>query len=183
MLSKAPWRGTEDNKMTTSPSLQQPGLTATSKVAELPLWEPHGRFPNPTEGHLQKQGNCGSVPFPIWRDSLTVDNREGWFKASHLSLARASLFKPGKGIICVTSLDSIHLVMHTHIHLHMLPKKLLFQALESQTYFYLSLPVLQPGSACWQKALPWKAKFAGCHGKAPRNHLGTTNKKLMLPSK
>lgn len=190
MLSKAPWRSTEEEEIR-----RLPLLLYSSQVSQPPVrlpnfhgvWEPHGRFWNPMEIHLQKQGsypdtkppmkkfgNCSSIPFPIWRDILTVDTREVWFKTSRLSLART--------LYVLHPWMDIHLV-NTSACGHWHPKQLLFQALESQACVCLSLPVLLPRSACWQKVLPWKAKSTDCNDKAAQNNLGTTNRKPMLPSK
>lgn len=123
-------------------------------------------YPN-TKPPEKKFGSCSSVMFPTWRAILTLG-----------TLTQGRSFKLCKGILA-TSLDG-HSPGKYICTEPLAPKA---AALPSSGAPGMFFTFHCPFSSCQQKALPWKAKFTGCNDRAAQDHLGTANKKLMLPSK
>ena len=119
MLSKAPWSRTEEEEMTISPSLQQPSVTATGKVAELPwglgtAW----KISKPHESSFAETGlipRCKATSEEMWELQLrTISHlKRHLYSGQQGSLiqcisfkpCKGVSFKPSKGTTCVTSLD------------------------------------------------------------------------------
>jgi len=103
--------GAAQKEMTTSPSPQQPGVTTTGTVAELPwglgtTW----KISKPYGSSFEETGlirRCKATSEEIREPQLGTMSylKRHPYSGQQGSLIQGISFKPSKGIICVTSLD------------------------------------------------------------------------------
>lgn len=149
-----------------------PFSAGIGKAAELPrglrtTWI----IPKPHQSSFAETGlvpKCKNTSEKVWK--LQLHN------ASHLT--QGISFKLCKGILA-TSLDGHSPGKYTCTQ-PLAPKA---DALPSSGAPGMFFSFHCPFSSCQQKALPWQAKFTGCNDRAAQDHLGTAEKKLMLPFK